>query len=166
MIQRKVCMMGAFAVGKTSLVRRFVHSTFGEKYFSTVGVSIDRKETPVGDAVHTLILWDIAGRDGTGRQTPASYLRGAAGYVLVADGTRRETLREARAVRAVSPALDDLPFVLMVNKSDLRDGWEIEPADLELWSAEGADVVLTSAKTGAGVEEAFARLARRMAREA
>ena len=49
MIQKKICMLGSFGVGKTSLVARFVHGIFSAKYLSTVGVKIDKREMKVGD---------------------------------------------------------------------------------------------------------------------
>ena len=94
MIQKKLCMIGAFAVGKTSLVARFVKSIFSEKYLTTVGVKIDKKTLGVGDQEVTLIVWDLAGEDEF-LQVRMSYLRGSAGYFLVADGTRRATLDKA-----------------------------------------------------------------------
>ena len=90
MMQKKVCMVGLFATGKTSMVQRFVHSRFSDRYLSTVGVKIDRKEVEVDGAAVTFMLWDLAGRDGFEDITP-SYLRGSHGILYVADGTRPET---------------------------------------------------------------------------
>ncbi len=89
-IQKKVCLLGDFAVGKTSLVRRFVEGRFDDKYLSTIGVKISRKTLarPYG-ALH-LIVWDLAGGEEFGAES--SYLRGAAGALIVGDLTRRETL--------------------------------------------------------------------------
>ena len=86
--QKKVCMLGAFSVGKTSLVKRFVQSIFSETYLTTVGVKIDKKNVELSDRIVTLILWDLAGEDDIA-SLRMSYLRGSAGYVLVADGTGR-----------------------------------------------------------------------------
>ena len=85
MLQKKICMLGGFSVGKTSLVKRYVESVFSETYLTTVGVKIDKKTVNLDDRAVTLILWDVAGEDdiSTVRMT---YLRGCAGYVLVADG--------------------------------------------------------------------------------
>ena len=88
MIQKKVCMIGASGVGKTSLVAKFVHSIFSEKYLTTVGVKIDKKTVKVGDDDVMLMLWDLAGDDDFQR-LQTSYLRGTSGFLLVADGTRR-----------------------------------------------------------------------------
>jgi small GTP-binding protein len=162
MIQKKVCMLGAFAVGKTSLVSRFVSSIFSDKYHTTVGVKVDKKVVAVGEEQVNLLLWDLYGEDDF-QKLRTSYLRGSAGYVLVVDGTRRETLEKAvvlqsRAREAVGPA----PFVLMLNKADLTDKWEIEDSAVEELVKQGWQAFRTSAKTGAGVDQAFLTLATRM----
>ncbi len=162
MIQKKVCMLGAFAVGKTSLVSRFVSSIFSDKYHTTVGVKVDKKVVAVGEEQVNLLLWDLYGEDDF-QKLRTSYLRGSAGYVLVVDGTRRETLEKAvvlqsRAREAVGP----VPFVLMLNKADLTDKWEIEDSAVEELVKQGWQAFRTSAKTGAGVDQAFLTLATRM----
>jgi small GTP-binding protein len=162
MIQKKVCMLGGFAVGKTSLVSRFVRSLFSDKYHSTVGVKVDKKVVAIGEEQVNLLLWDIYGEDDFQRLR-TSYLRGSAGYVLVVDGTRHETLEKAvvlqsRAREAVGP----VPFVLMLNKSDLVEKWEVEDSAVEALVNQGWPAFRTSAKTGAGVEEAFRTLAQKM----
>src|SRR4030095_6092425 len=90
-VQKKVCMLGTFAVGKTSLVRRFVESIYSDKYHTTVGVKIDKKVVPVDGEEVMLMLWDIEGTESE-HEMRMSYLRGAAGYLMVVDGTRQETL--------------------------------------------------------------------------
>src|SRR5258707_408911 len=97
-VQRKICMLGGFSVGKTSLVKRYVQSIFSESYLTTVGVKIDKKTVTLGDRVVHLILWDLAGEDDMS-SLRMSYLRGSAGYVLVADGTRPATLETALSLR-------------------------------------------------------------------
>jgi len=158
MIQKKICMLGSFGVGKTSLVARFVKGIFDAKYLSTVGVKIDKKEVKVGDQDVLLLLWDLAGEDSRS-QVQTSYLRGAAGYFLVCDGTWSETLVTAKSIhkRAVE-TVGDIPFMLIVNKKDLWDKWQISAPDLEALAAEGWKVQLTSARTGEGVEEMFMKL--------
>ena len=82
-VQRKICMLGGFSVGKTSLVKRYVQSIFSESYLTTVGVKIDKKTVTLVDREVHLILWDLAGEDDMS-SLRMSYLRGSAGYVLVA----------------------------------------------------------------------------------
>ena len=157
MIQKKVCMVGLFGTGKTSLVQRFVHTKFSERYLSTVGVKIDRKQIEIDGASLTLVLWDVAGRD-KHEDINASYLRGAHAILYVADGTRRESCDQLPELRALArEAAGDVPAVLALNKVDLTDQWALAPAD-ETALAEAWDVVRTSAKTGDGVEEVFRRL--------
>jgi len=162
MIQKKICMLGAFAVGKTSLVSRFVRSIFSEKYLTTVGVKIDKKVVRVRDQDVTLILWDLAGEDEF-MQVRVSYMRGSSAYLLIADGTRRSTLEKAIELnQRVESQLGRLPFVLVLNKSDLVEDWEIEPGRLDEIAAKGWHVIRTSAKTGDGVEELFSAIAEKM----
>jgi small GTP-binding protein len=162
MIQKKICMLGAFAVGKTSLVSRFVKSLFSDKYHSTVGVKVDKKLVIMGEEQLDLLLWDLYGEDEFQKIRP-SYLRGSAGYVLVADGTRRETLDRAVVLQnRAEEVVGGVPFVLMVNKADLAEKWEIHTDALAELGKRDWPAFKTSAKTGAGVEEAFLTLARRM----
>ena len=161
-LQKKICMVGAFAVGKTSLVARFVHSMFTEKYHTTIGVKIDKKELRVAAQPVTFLLWDLAGEDDF-LQVRMSYMRGAAGYLLVVDGTRRDTLDTAmRLQERVEAAIGKVPFVLVCNKSDLSAGWEIDEETLAALKAKGWEVILTSARSGAGVEETFLALAKKI----
>ncbi len=61
MLKKKICMLGYFGVGKTSLVSRFVRSMFADRYQTTVGVKIDKKVLSVDGRDVTLMLWDLAG---------------------------------------------------------------------------------------------------------
>ena len=162
MLQKKICMLGAFAVGKTSLVARFVHSLFSEKYHTTVGVKIDKKEVEVEGRQLTMVLWDLHGEDRF-QEVRSSYLRGMSGYLLVADGTRLSTLETARQLRERAVGVvGHVPFILVINKADLREDWAVTEEGLDGFREEGWSLVETSAKTGAGVEEAFSILARGM----
>lgn len=162
MLQKKICMLGTFAVGKTSLVRRFVESIYTDKYHTTVGVKIDKKLVQVGAQEVTLLLWDIQGED-SAHDLRKSYLRGAAGYLLVVDGTRRDTLYKALALQTqAQEALGTVPFLLLLNKSDLVEQWEIDEREVVALAQKNWQVINTSAKSGVGVEEAFSTLARKM----
>jgi small GTP-binding protein len=155
-------MVGVFATGKTSLVRRFVHAKFSDKYLSTVGVKIDRKPLSVRGQEVNLLLWDLEGRDGV-QDVQTSYLRGAAGVIYVADGTRRETVTQVFELRdLVRGATGALPEVMALNKVDLADQWTITAADRAELGQIPWHLFETSAKTGDGVEEAFNWLATAM----
>lgn len=161
MIQKKICMLGAYAAGKTSLVRRFVHSIFSEKYQTSIGVKVDRKEVDVSGDPVLLMLWDLAGEDEFQR-VRTSYLRGSSGYFFVVDGTRRETLESARRIRATaSDAVGDVPAVIAINKVDLTDAWTLGDDDVDALTEEGWKVFKTSARDGTQVDQAFRWLARK-----
>jgi small GTP-binding protein len=155
-------MLGAFAVGKTSLVRRFVESIFSEQYQTTVGVKVDKKVVEVLGHQVTLVLWDIHGVD---EDDPLrrSYLRGANGYLLVCDGTRGETLAQCLELgEKTRAAIGEAPSVLLVNKSDLKSQWEIPDQVLEGLRGKGWIILETSALDGRNVNESFRLLASAM----
>lgn len=162
MIQKKICMLGTFAVGKTSLVQRFVESIYTDKYHTTVGVKIDKKQVQLDAQEMMLLLWDVEGAE-TAQELRKSYLRGAAGYLLVADGMRRDTLYKALEIQArAQETIGEVPFLLLINKSDLIEQWEIDTREREALAHKNWQIIETSAKSGAGVEEAFLTLARKM----
>lgn len=159
-VHKKICMVGDFAVGKTSLTRRFVSNVFSDDYITTVGVKIETCTVPVTeqDSVK-LVIWDIAGSDQLDT-LKSNYLQGASGYLLVADGTRRNTLENALALKSsVDEILNHLPFRLLINKADLQEDWEISKSDYEQLAVAKLPFVETSALSGEAVEEAFNDLA-------
>ncbi|MGB0133115.1 Rab family GTPase [Dokdonella sp.] len=159
---RKICMLGDFGVGKTSLVARFVRQTFSENYLTTVGVKVDSKQVDYGaDSPMKFVIWDIAGKSGLDSLN-MSYLRGASGLLLVADGTRESTMRAAIDLLMQSRSvLPDAQAILLVNKLDLVERWEVAPSTLaEL--RQTLPVLETSALSGDGVEQAFSEMARRL----
>ena len=163
-VSKKICLLGDFAVGKTSLVRRYVYNRFDDKYISTIGVKVSRKTVTVpqnnDELVEiTIMLWDLAGSEEFD-QVRASYLRGAAGAVLVCDLTRADTLgnlinyaNDFSRVNSVSN------LIVAANKNDLTDQHEIKKGQVEAVAAQlKATFYLTSAKTGDEVEALFRQL--------
>src|SRR5579863_5348732 len=153
-----VSMVGLYGVGKTSLVRRYVHSIFSEKYLPTMGVQISEKLVGTSGRDVKFQLWDLEGRDDR-RQLQDTYLRHTDSYILVADVTRRASLDTALELQAgIRKLLPAAPFVLALNKSDLPSEIEDELACLDrTWA-----VVRTSARTGYGVQAIFGILADRL----
>lgn len=158
---RKICLIGAAGVGKTSLVRRFMEGIFSDAYLTTIGVKVDRKEVAVGADRVQLVVWDIEGETEY-RSVRLRYLRGAAGYLVVVDGTRPASLDAALALQEqVADRTPATPFLFLLNKSDLTGQWALpEPEEAAL--AHRGPVFRTSARTGDHVEEAFLELARRV----
>lgn len=160
-IQKKICMLGDFAVGKTSLVRRFVEGSFDDRYLTTIGVKVSRRpvELPQSKTIN-LLIWDLAGgEEFTGVQT--SYIQGSSGALLVCDLTRPNTFAAlkpyARRLLEVNPSA---VLILAGNKVDLTEQRQIEDKELaELANTLQAVWFTTSAKTGDGVDMAFKDLA-------
>ncbi len=159
--KRKVCLVGDFAVGKTSLTRRFVNNVFSDKYLTTVGVKIDTKVVEVNESqTAKLVVWDIAG-ESTVTSINENYMKGLAGYLLVADGTRPATIETALHLQQRTEEIfGSLPFVFLLNKNDLETQWAVTDAQEQLLRDKGWKIFLTSAKSGAHVETAFSWLAR------
>ena len=160
-ITTKICVVGDFAVGKTSVIERFVNNQFSEKYLTTVGVKIDTKEVVLAkrDISVKLIIWDVAGAEEFGAKEFA-YLRGASGLMFVADGTREQTLTSAQNMRKQITGQYGLqPAVLLLNKCDLAGMWRIEDEKIEALKSNFDEVYRTSAKTGDNVEIALTTLA-------
>ncbi len=163
-IQKKICLIGQFAVGKTSLVERFVYNRFGDQYLTTVGVKVSLKLLPpITEGVtvkqYQLVIWDIAGIDAMDAMT-TTYFRGAAGALVVADLTRTATITALpeliSSFRQVNP---EAALVILGNKQDLTFSPETHQQLQSIARQWQAPVVLTSAKTGFQVEKAFMKLA-------
>jgi small GTP-binding protein len=163
-LQKKICLLGMFGVGKTSLVRRFVENQFDEKYLSTIGVKVSRKRIPLaGHKTHAhadLLVWDIASQDEL-NQSAQNYFRGAHGALVVHDLTRPESAeRLALYCERFLQAAPKAKFVFAGNKADLV---EVQYFDLrkfqEMMGLLAAPHFFTSAKTGENVEQAFQILA-------
>lgn len=164
-VKFKICMVGSYAVGKTSLVDRYVNSIYSDAYHTTIGVKIDKKEVTIGEETSTCVIWDIAGEDEfyTVKNT---YLRGMAGFLLVVDGTRLSSVNIAeRILHRIEAAFNQVPFVLLVNKADLKTEWEVTERDLDYLSDRSVATFHTSALSGFHVEDAFERLVEVMRHE-
>ena len=159
-VQKKVCLLGDFAVGKTSLIRRFVEGRFDDKYLSTIGVKISRKTLEREDHRLNLLIWDLAGGDDFSKAS-ANYLRGAAGALLVCDLTRATTLVTLTDYAQQLRAMDETAVLILVgNKADLLDERQISDEALATVAETfAAPYLLTSALTGHHVEDAFYHLA-------
>lgn len=159
-ITRKICMLGDFGVGKTSLVARYVKQVFSDKYITTVGVKIDTKIVDLEERRIKLVLWDIAGKNALDG-VKLSYIQGASGVILVADGTREPTLRSALylLMQVRQDLGEETPAVLLVNKFDRLEDWEVTPAALKDLR-KTMPVFESSALSGEGVETGFAAIVR------
>ncbi|MFX1355737.1 MAG: Rab family GTPase [Promethearchaeota archaeon] len=163
----KVLLTGAAAVGKTSLVQRFIKNRFAANYKLTVGVDILTKDVEFRPAeIATLSIWDIGGQQRF-EFIRSTFYKGAAGALLVFDLTREQTYSETRKwlTEIRQFAGENIPFVLIGNKADLLEdvGEVIDRRDARNFAEkEGSIYIETSAKTGINVDQAFTELTRRI----
>ena len=167
-ISKKICLIGDYGVGKTSLIRRFVDRQFSDKYLSTVGVKISRKSIELSDSEQQknitlqLLIWDIEGSTKF-KGVSESYFQGAKGAIIVGDVTRPESLENiSEHIKAFSKVNPQGKTVVALNKSDLIDA-EYLAKYCQLYSfTDNNSFVSTyasSAKSGTNVDEIFTTLA-------
>lgn len=155
-------MVGPFAVGKTSLVRRFVDSIFSDNYLTTIGVKISKKIVQTTTHQVNLMIWDIEGVDIFTALQPSN-LRGAAGVFLVLDGTRATSVEIAMDIHnTLCSYAPNVPIVCLLNKSDLSSDWKLGSDELRELEKLGMTILRTSAKTGENVEQAFELIVEKM----
>ncbi|HFS82669.1 MAG TPA: GTP-binding protein [Epsilonproteobacteria bacterium] len=156
MIRKKILLIGDFAVGKTSLIRRYVDNAFDDNYLTTIGVKISKKNVAVEDDSVELLIWDIEGAT-VEKRIPTNYFKGASGAIFVCDMNRTET------VEALSEHIESFlevnpkgKYKVAYNKADLYTASQSEPVEVM------AGGYLTSAKDGRNVETIFSELAKEM----
>lgn len=161
----KVCILGDFAVGKSSIVQRIINGQFNEMSLTTVGASVDSfdiqiaannsNDSEIGHKLHQIVLWDISGVD----QLDAlrtDYITGMTAYVLVCDATRRPTMNTAQTLhQQIVEQFGELPFCLMINKVDLDEENEVSSSDIVRSGMINWPIHFTSAKTGENVNQAI-----------
>ncbi|MEC7134989.1 MAG: Rab family GTPase [Pseudomonadota bacterium] len=159
MIQKKVCILGPTGVGKTSLIKQFVEGIFSEKYKTTIGVKIDKKQVNKDGRGVQLLLWDLEGIDRYCGFNPR-YLRGASAYIIVVDQTRSQSLLEGMEILELAREhYPDIPAFFVVNKTDLPTSWHWSEEKLNSYAQKFTSLTKTSAKTGENVENLFSTIA-------
>jgi small GTP-binding protein len=167
-ISKKMCMVGDFGVGKTSLIRRFVDGQFSDQYLSTVGVKISRKTVELESVKHQktvaaqLLIWDLEGHTKFKGIAP-TYLQGASGVLIVADVSRPETVERTIEHIQLYSSVNPKGFIIIaLNKVDLIDEEKLAVLTEIAYSVAGEKAIAiytTSAKTGKDVDEIFHKLA-------
>jgi small GTP-binding protein len=172
-ISKKICLLGDFGVGKTSLIERFVENKFSDRYLSTVGVKISRKSVQVESQSNelqvNLLIWDLEGHTKFKSITP-NYLKGASGSIIVADVTRIDTLKNLQLHINLFLQVNPQGIIaIALNKADLITS-EILTNLLEIYNFSSQEQIIlttpTSAKTGSNVNQIFDRLTQSMMRAA
>ncbi|MDH3727559.1 MAG: GTP-binding protein [Myxococcales bacterium] len=161
-LRRKVCVLGALGVGKTSLVRRFVDHEFDEDYRQTIGVAISKGTLNFDDISLELMLWDHEGTE-PGSQYSGSFISGASGLIFVVDVTRPKTLDHLLEAQAKGRGYTgSRPSVLVANKIDLTHDFALTREQLDRAGEQDWLIIQASAKSGDNVDDAFAKLGQMM----
>ena len=161
-ISQKICLIGDFSVGKTSLIRRFVEDKFSDRYLTTIGVKVSRKSVVVKSDSVNLLIWDIEGHTKQ-KSISTSYLKGASGAIIVGDLTRNNTLQNLTThLKLFTEINPQSKIIVAFNKADLVAADKLDKL-VELYNCNRYEQVLntytTSAKTGRCVEAIFFELA-------
>ncbi|MEO0327299.1 MAG: Rab family GTPase [Pseudomonadota bacterium] len=156
----KILLLGALAVGKTSIANRLAHDKFDKDYKSTIGVQLYTVKVPIEDHEVSIVLWDTDGDMDAGIFT-SPYVHGASGAMIVADTQRVETYE---TMNRLSETMDDLlpgrPHICIFNKTDIHK----PSADVVAETKKRNEfVALCSAKDGTGVKQALEQLVKRIA---
>jgi small GTP-binding protein len=169
-VKKNIVLLGDAAVGKTSLIRRFVIDNFSDDYITTIGTKVTKKELTLGTddkkTDMTLMVWDIIGQRGY-RYTQSISFQGMHGALLVADLTRKDSLESLRSywIPLLLKMSGSIPMIFLGNKADLKDKHQFGLKELESVASSctgfGAEenCYITSAKTGKHVEDAFVNIA-------
>jgi len=148
-------MLGEFAVGKTNLASRFTQNTFNERYITTMGARVSKKEIQLGEYHITMMVWDLIGFIKYDRLIQ-SYAKGADAGMLVFDVTREETFDAVEKWADIfCCTIEHKTIALLGNKADLGSNFDAEKKGEELARKNGWRFFLTSAKNGLNVEDAF-----------
>jgi small GTP-binding protein len=170
----KLCLVGDHAVGKTSLIRKYVFNEYSDGYISTLGTKVTKKKISIQHPKTKepvdidLMIWDIMGQKGFRQLLHEAYFFGTQGIVAVCDNTRESTLPGLESwIKGVHGITQEIPTVFLGNKCDLIDLQEIGMNELKSFSSgyESPGAYLTSAKTGFNVDSAFSILSGRILKD-
>ena len=158
-ISKKIALLGSHAVGKTSLISRFVEHKFPENYMTTIGLKVDKKTAEIGEYTIDMVIWDIAGQEDMAK-IPPYYLSGCSGFIFVIDVSRPATYDQlSTQIGMLKGMLPKASFVIAANKKDLLSPEELAAV---LDSCSVTPDLATSAKTGELVDELFLQLGAKM----
>jgi small GTP-binding protein len=171
-VSSKICLIGDGGVGKTSLIGRYVHNKFDDKYLKTIGTKVSSKEIVLDyPESHVQVklgamIWDIMGQKAFRSLLQDAYFHGANGIIAVCDLTEEKSLINlSEWIDSVEKIVGNVPTVILANKTDLKNEIEVDPSKLKKMAERlNAQLLFTSAKTGENVDLAFLAIATEMIR--
>jgi small GTP-binding protein len=173
-VKLKICLVGEGAVGKTSLIKRYVLDAFDGQYLTTIGTKISKKEVtlkiPSDEEKHdvTMLIWDIMGQKGFRELLQEAYFYGAQGIIAVCDITNKISLEDLEGwIDAAMRVTGKVPIMFLANKFDLKDDAQFSLDELKNFASkyDNSVVLTSSAKTGENVIKAFESLGSKILKE-
>lgn len=169
-LSSKICLVGDGGVGKTSLIRRYVHDIFKDKYITTIGTKVTRKELifdyPEKNVQVQLnaMIWDIMGQKAFRGLFRGSYFNGTNGIIGVCSLIDKDSLWSlVEWVNSIHKKVNSVPIILLANKSDLGNDYQFGEEDLRTVANKlNASFIYTSARTGENVPDAFLKIGKEM----
>eukprot|EP00127_Corallochytrium_limacisporum_P000730 Clim_evm16s25 gene=Clim_evmTU16s25 len=162
--QFKLVLLGESAVGKSSLVLRFVKGQFHEYQESTIGAAFLTQTVVLDDVTVKFEIWDTAGQERYHSLAPM-YYRGAQAAIVVYDVTSPDTFTRAKIwvkelQRQASP---NIIIALAGNKSDLAAKRAVPTEEAQAYADDNSLLFMeTSAKTAQNVNEVFLAIAKKL----
>merc|ERR1712100_371874 len=166
-VQFKLVLLGDSAVGKSSLVLRFVRGQFFEYQESTIGAAFLTQNVSLNDYTVKFEIWDTAGQERYHSLAPM-YYRGAAAAVVVYDITNADSFQRAKSwvkelQRQGSP---NIVIALAGNKFDLASKRKVDTEEAKEYAKDnGLFFMETSAKTATNVAELFKAIAKKLPKD-
>jgi small GTP-binding protein len=163
--QKKIILIGNFSVGKTSLIRRFVENSFSDKYISTIGMKISKKEIQIKDEILMLLIWDIEGAVNKVKRVNKTYMRGASGVIIVSDISSSTDIKNDIMIHLddfYSVNKEDIPAIVAFNKFDKNENFKLDISDVFSKYPSLVGEFNTSAKDSLNVENMFMLLSKEM----
>ncbi len=161
----KICLLGYYGVGKTSLVYRWIENRFSKDFKSTLGVNLLKKKLTIDGNSISAQIWDLGGQDSY-QNLRKLYIEGAQGALAVFDVTNRTSFSVLGDwISSFKNLRPDAPILLIGNKIDLED-LAVKEEEAKAFAAQkGMDIMFTSAKTGHQVEDAFQELIQKILKQ-
>ncbi len=162
----KICLLGEAKVGKTTLIYQYLENKFRTDFRSTLGVNLLKKTVTIDNLTVMAQIWDLGGQESF-KKLRKLYLEGAEGALVLFDVTNQRSFDMLNDwVSSFREVHGEKPLVLIGNKIDLTENIIIDETQAKQYAMENnMNLILTSAKTGQHVEEAFIEILKRIVRK-
>ena len=151
----KLLLIGDSSVGKTSLLLRYTHNSFSDKYIATIGVEFKSKDITLNNKTYKIHIWDTAGQERY-KSITKNFFKHAEGIIFVYDITKKETFDNLKNWISSAENEGDFKIIIVGNKLDMENEREVSIEQLKkLAKKKNCKYFETSAKDNINVENLF-----------